>query len=245
MYFGPYKWLTFDRCTISTVTFSFMTLEGLNTRIIDSIINTTNTIQISTFQSLIKCEYFLPKYTGIANNFIGNNNTFIGLSTMAWDQTMHFQNHMNVTFTNNFFDDMSWRDDLSFLVEHFSVHCPFELYSKIVISNNTILNPTVKRISNIYFTLALNTDGINDVIIQNNYYSGVLYSKPGFFKITKPLLKKLNLVFENFTVENSVNINSPQPCITIEAEKVRFRNVKIANSNITRFLKMQAMEADI
>jgi hypothetical protein len=90
MYFAPYKWLTIDSCTLSVRTFTFMTLEGVNAQIINSQINITNTIQLTTHQSLIECDYFLPAFSGIANNYILNNNTFFGLSLEAWDQISHF-----------------------------------------------------------------------------------------------------------------------------------------------------------
>lgn len=80
-YFSPFKGLTVDECTISTIGFLFMTLEGVNIRVMNSEIKVESTIQVLTFQALTVCSYYHePQYSGIANNLIFDNNTFTGRS---------------------------------------------------------------------------------------------------------------------------------------------------------------------
>ena len=55
--------------------------------------------------------------------------------------------------TNNKFFDMSWEDPTSLMIETFNVNCDFHPYTKIQFENNTLINPDVARLSNIYLNL--------------------------------------------------------------------------------------------
>lgn len=113
---------------------------------------------------------------------------------------------------------MSWKDHTSIMAETFKVDCEFEPYTKIIFENNTLINPTVARQSNIYLFLSLSQQGKTDIVIRNNFYYNVKYSTPGLFKITKASLLNANVVIENITINNLVNSDVPIAIMTIEAE---------------------------
>ena len=89
MYYGAYKWLTIDGCYFNLKELMFMTLEGQNFKIENSVIDITNVVRVEIFQALSDCSVYLPEYSGIANNIINNNNTFTGLSTVGWGAMLH------------------------------------------------------------------------------------------------------------------------------------------------------------
>lgn len=119
---------------------------------------------------------------------------------------IYTQNHCNITFTNNKFIDARWINaGISINVEHVAFKCPNPPFTKVDISNNTVTNK-VQRITYIYYTMNFNDDGIQEVVIKNNYFQGVQYFSPGIFKFTKTKRLNWTVTFDNNYFTNMSNI---------------------------------------
>ena len=93
------------------------------------------------FQAFHECYFYLPENSGIANNYIFDNNTIYGLSEVAWDPMLLNLGHSNVTITNNRFLDIAWLDKgHSIAIDQVIISCPNKIYSKSIFENNTIGN---------------------------------------------------------------------------------------------------------
>jgi hypothetical protein len=78
MYYGEYKTLLVEYCHFNLSWLLAMTQEGVNFRLLNSIINIENTVNVFRFGAKNVCSLY-DKYW-IANNFLIDNCIFKGLS---------------------------------------------------------------------------------------------------------------------------------------------------------------------
>ena len=81
MYYGEYKTLVLDYCHFNLKWLLAMTLEGVNFKLLNSIINIEHTVNVFRFTAKNEC-FLYDKYW-IANNFLIDHCIFKGLSPLG------------------------------------------------------------------------------------------------------------------------------------------------------------------
>ncbi|CDW75508.1 UNKNOWN [Stylonychia lemnae] len=146
--YSQYRWINITNCYFQLRQMHFFVDDGSNLKIENSFIDIIQQSRIVQYAAKADCSYH--QNIGIGNNLIFHNNTF---------------------------KDFEWLDyGVSIIVEYQNLNCQIQPITHLKIDNNKIANYEKQRLSYIFFTLNLGSDGLQNLFVdfQNNTFKNIL-----------------------------------------------------------------------